>query len=936
MKKGLLSILASALLVVGCQNYDDQFTNLESQISALASTVAGLSQVQSDLSSLAGTVGSLTSTVSNLGSTIDTAVADGLADIQADITAIEAAVADVASSEEVSDLSDAVAASQDDLDELLASSSVFTGDVTVNSPALLDAFLAMGPALSIVNGNVDITVSTAMDQTKVQSLVDNMLTIVKDLTYTSAASTIAETTFDNLTGVQSITITQGGGIRFPNLISATTIDMKDDFESTVDVIHFGSLTSVNAFETDGVAGVIEFNKATELHLTSLPRYGAALTLKIDEGGTLLIPVLASVDANGLESTLDLTVEGASSLDFSLITDGDISATDVATVTGGADHDGTITLEGVTKAVIPNFTRGLTITGTNDLEYLHVIGATPTVQTGATAVTTTPDLDVTGQTGLETVIIDGTLGDVTLSGNTKLNDITLTAISESVTVSGADDLVSLAIAGTTKSIAVTSNTDLESLVITAELNTAKGNGAVATSGSLVVTGNTDLASLTSAFDPIKTLTITGNDDLAVLDFTGTEKVGATADKATVTIGDSSAKSNDLVAATIIDSYAATETGIGAGSISDESGISTLKTYLTAAVAATTAGVKVYLDEITSYTIEQAAGTDATQYDDITHGGAQAARLAIVNYVPSVTTGAITGAAGKKAIEIAGGTALTIAHTHPTTTIATAITGGSITLNTNPSLAVNQILDATNGYVANAAAVGVTLNAYVGGSPSIDVVILANNSSATNEATNANSGAASATTLATTDVIGLTVGSLTATAVVAATATTTAALASFIASTWNAKYAASNTYTAFSADADTASGTITISAAQTAGSRFDSAGSIAIVVTTGTDTTTNPVMGYKIGGLKASSDNTAVSTTVIVTAESTTAGVEVETTQSGGITFTGGTALSVTGTYTAAPTTSIMVAEAFSDVTLPLDSDAGSSTTASTTNYLAWVE
>jgi len=163
-----------------------------------------------------------------------------------------------------------------------------------------------------------------------------------------------------------------------------------------------------------------------------------------------------------------------------------------------------------------------------------------------------------------------------------------------------------------------------------------------------------------------------------------------------------------------------------------------------------------------------------------------------------------------------------------------------------------------------------------------------------------------------------------------------LASFIASTWNAKYAASNTYTAFSADADTASGTITISAAQTAGSRFDSAGSIAIVVTTGTDTTTNPVMGYKIGGLKASSDNTAVSTTVIVTAESTTAGVEVETTQSGGITFTGGTALSVTGTYTAAPTTSIMVAEAFSDVTLPLDSDAGSSTTASTTNYLAWVE
>jgi nitrous oxide reductase accessory protein NosL len=48
MKKGLLSILASSLLVVGCQNYDDQFTLLENQITALTQTVDGLSQVQSD------------------------------------------------------------------------------------------------------------------------------------------------------------------------------------------------------------------------------------------------------------------------------------------------------------------------------------------------------------------------------------------------------------------------------------------------------------------------------------------------------------------------------------------------------------------------------------------------------------------------------------------------------------------------------------------------------------------------------------------------------------------------------------------------------------------------------------------------------------------------------------------------------------------------
>ena len=156
MKKGLLSILASALFVVGCQNYDDQFTNLESQISALASTVAGLSQVQSDLSTLAGTVNSLQSALSGQ---IDTALADGLADIDAAITELEAATADVASSEDVADIQAAVDANQTDLQELLDQSSVFAGDVVVNTPTTLDAFHTIGTGLAIINGNVDIDVT---------------------------------------------------------------------------------------------------------------------------------------------------------------------------------------------------------------------------------------------------------------------------------------------------------------------------------------------------------------------------------------------------------------------------------------------------------------------------------------------------------------------------------------------------------------------------------------------------------------------------------------------------------------------------------------------------------------------------------------------------------------------------------------------------------
>ena len=111
----LLSIL---FLVIGCQNYDDQYDDLNSQIAALSAQVAGLAQVQSDLASLAGTVASLQSTVASTATAIEGL--DGLAEA---VAAIQAAVADVASIEEVSAISDEVDAAEGDLADLLANSS---------------------------------------------------------------------------------------------------------------------------------------------------------------------------------------------------------------------------------------------------------------------------------------------------------------------------------------------------------------------------------------------------------------------------------------------------------------------------------------------------------------------------------------------------------------------------------------------------------------------------------------------------------------------------------------------------------------------------------------------------------------------------------------------------------------------------------------------
>ena len=61
MKKGLLTLLAASLVFVGCQNYDDQFDDLNAQISALKSQVDGLSSLSGQVASLSGTISGLQS-----------------------------------------------------------------------------------------------------------------------------------------------------------------------------------------------------------------------------------------------------------------------------------------------------------------------------------------------------------------------------------------------------------------------------------------------------------------------------------------------------------------------------------------------------------------------------------------------------------------------------------------------------------------------------------------------------------------------------------------------------------------------------------------------------------------------------------------------------------------------------------------------------------
>ena len=260
--------MAGALLIVSCQNYDDQFDDLNSQITALASQVAGLSKVQSDLTALQGTVSSLQG---NIATSVDTALASGLAGINAAVDNLQSQIDGIASSEEVAAIQSDVTAAQADLTELLNNSNVFTGDLTVTTASQLNAALAYGTKIAIVNGNVDFQVDASMNIDSVQKVINRLGTVVKDFSYVAGASSVSPVTFDNITGVTSLTVKQGGDYSFKGLESATNVYLNDGFKSKVKIIHFGALKTVTIFTTVPSTGsddhAIIFKKVTDSRKT---------------------------------------------------------------------------------------------------------------------------------------------------------------------------------------------------------------------------------------------------------------------------------------------------------------------------------------------------------------------------------------------------------------------------------------------------------------------------------------------------------------------------------------------------------------------------------------------------------------------------------------------------------------------------------------------
>ena len=952
MKKGLLSILALAVTIVGCQNYDDQFDALNTQISALKSQVEGLAGVQSQITSLAGTLSSLQATVNGLPSSseVSSAIASELSEIIADVEALQAALDAVASSDDLAAVSAAVTAAQESLDGLLDSSNVYSEDLVVNSQGTLDFAVALGDKLAIVNGSVYMSVSAQMNLTDVQTVLDNIGTVVEDFSYI-AGSTVSPVTFSKIAGVAgNLEVSQSGPYAFEALVSAGNIHLVTGTKMTA--VHFDALTTVSSINvstlTDHGAGhgngtvaarvqasiatanAISGTKLAAVKLGSLPYYTpGSLSITTDgEESTIDIASLASVDADGDETALNLTIDGAASVDFSKITKGNIVASNVTDLTGGTDHDGNVTVTKVTNVVLPNLTGTFSATEKATLATFHAIGGGK----GTTTVTYT-NLSLEGFTKLTSAIVDGTFGNVLIKDNSKLTDLTYTASANNLTIDGNDDITALAIEGKATNITIQNNTNVVTADIDTELFAGTATTAV-TAGTLDVNNNADLEELHSAFDPVDNISIKSNGNLAKVDFTGTESAGAATDEVAVAIGGSSSDANALAALSVVDSYDAATATTDTGSMSDEAGLSTLSTYITNATGTNTKyAISVYLDEIEEYTPAGATATATVEtVDNITWASSadDQAQLKVVDLTPGTaasTTGAKAAVAGKAAwyLESSGGATIKLEHTNPVNSVVTTLvditTGGTTALNSNPQLAVDAILADTD-IAAAADVVGVTVGAYVGGEAKTTITFGATLTATTTEGS-VTAGTNSATTVATDDVLGLTINGKTATGTAGGSLTSAATIAARIAAIWTT---AKSTTVSNSMFAVTASGgVLTVKGEEKYGSATNGK-SVAVVVGTGTSTATTPLVAYKIGYTTDATDNTTASTGVIITVTSDDAGADEGALQSGAVAAAaGGNSVSLTASATA-------------DVATAADAVAGTTTaatTGNTTNRLTWI-
>ncbi|MDB4270235.1 hypothetical protein N9877_04755 [Flavobacteriaceae bacterium] len=528
MKKSLLSILASALLVVGCQNYDDQFTNLESQISALVQTVAGLSQVQSELAQLTTNVSNIQSALADIPSSaeINTSINEGLAGVVADIADLETSLDNVVSADDLTTVSDAISDVADDVNDILSSNNVYDQKLLITNQAELDIAIGLGGKIALINNDVEIVLDDEMNRADLDSIAARITAVVGGFEYDGDLEDFESNglVFSKLKSVsQQLKWETRDDISFPALTSVGSLDIVTGDSELITSASFPVLTKLPyvSTSTDGgtttQASTIDLEDSASLTMSALIRYTGVATAA--QRGTKAAAGVATTASNAL--TIILDDDDATTFDLAALTteDADDSDSDTAlalTLTGPRSvtlanyAQGVLTAADATTVVLPDYEWNAS-TALASVETLRVHKV-------ATSV------DVSGFSNLEILDLQNAAYEtknptaiaISVGGNTNVENINLNGYFASFTATGTTSLDTIVTAGEIGTFEITTSKIVELSLGHKAWRTLAGT-PVAT---LQLTGNTKLTSVTAdSLDDVNVMEIVDNDKLATISLAG---------------------------------------------------------------------------------------------------------------------------------------------------------------------------------------------------------------------------------------------------------------------------------------------------------------------------------------------------------------------------------------------------------------------------------
>ena len=635
MKKGLLTLLAASLVFVGCQNYDDQFDDLNAQISALKSQVDGLSSLSGQVSSLSGTISGLSAGVAAAQASADAAntaassidfssLSAGLTTLQAEVDEIQASLATAVTAADIATLQAELDAIEADVDTLVEGSGVYTTTLQVTNAPLLAAAKALGNEINVIAGGLNVVVTSDMDMTDLQTVMDKIYNVTGNVTFTNTTSdNQTAITMDKLTSAQDVNLQQKGPYSLKTLVSARTLTLGNTYSDDVTAVHLDALTTVTNIVTGSTEDEINFDQAAAVDLGSMKYYsGGDLSITTKTGGTLDVGALTDTNTAGTLAPFTFTVAGPASLsltnfkgDALASTTGSIVASKVANLTikgfGGA-----IDVNSKVDVLTVEDAYSLAIDGATDLEEMTVEGvaAYGKAYDAKSATNKAPYakddywLDITIPAGADD------LAKVTLTGNfnvldfgnglAELSSFTMNATASSLELDATPDLATVNLTGSKINTVSADSTGATSLTLDYTYRAIDYNTAtdVAT-GTLSVESNVDLTSLTVNADDIGILTVVGNTKLATISFPNLNSIGTT------TAAAANIYNNDLTAVKATDTYQADITSAQLHTTTDTgtfdagtSGMKGLQAYLDAIVTkGTTATNAVFFDNVTTEVI-----------------------------------------------------------------------------------------------------------------------------------------------------------------------------------------------------------------------------------------------------------------------------------------------------------------------------------------------